>query len=244
MPVSPLSILEPNALNDYADLRSVPKQRFFGKNDLVDRFRLAVPFDHIIISGLDVDHYRFGTGFSIDTDLPPAFLEIYEADKLPGIDPFLQAGKNSRTVVVESEVYALHAPPPRLAYLQQTFGVHNRTLVPIFRNDIAYGAICYTRSIPFTLDEIRFLELVSELIHTAVTKPLVERFVADQIGLTKGELACLEAASRGLTSEAIAMETGFQSDTVNSYIKSSVKKLGATNRTQAIVEALRRRLIA
>ncbi|KQR69190.1 helix-turn-helix transcriptional regulator [Rhizobium sp. Leaf341] len=244
MLVSPLSIIEPNALDDYADLRSVPKHRFFGRNDLVDRFRLAVPFDYIVISGLDVDHYRFGAGFSIDTDLPPALLETYVADNLRCIDPFIQASRNARTVVVEQDVYARHEPPQRLLYLQRTFGVHNRTLVPIFRNDVVYGAICYTRSTPFTAAEIRFLALVSELIHTAVTKPLMDRFAADQIGLTKGELTCLEAASRGLTSEAIAVETGFQNDTVNSYIKSSVKKLGATNRTQAIVEALRRRLIA
>jgi DNA-binding CsgD family transcriptional regulator len=244
MPVSPLSILDANALDAYADLRSVPKHRFFGRNEFVDRFRLAVPFDYIAISGLDVDHYRFGAGFSIDTDFPPTFLESYDADRLVGIDPFIIAGKNSRTVIVENDVYAVHEPPQRLVYLQRTFGVFNRTLVPILRNDVVYGAICYTRSTPFSDEEIRFLSLISELIHTAVTKPLMDRFAADQMGLTKGELACLEAASRGLTSEAIAIETGFQNDTVNSYIKSSIKKLGATNRTQAIVEALRRRLIA
>jgi DNA-binding CsgD family transcriptional regulator len=72
----------------------------------------------------------------------------------------------------------------------------------------------------------------------------MDRFAAGQLGLTKGELACLAAASRGLTSEAIAAKTGYRNDTVNSYIKSSIKKLGAANRTQAIVEAMRRRLIS
>jgi LuxR family transcriptional regulator len=243
MPVSPLSILDPNALDDYLDLRSVPKHRHFGKNDIVDRLRLAVPFDYISISGLDVDHYRFGHGFSIDTDMPPAFLDVYDAEKLFSTDPFVIAARASKSIVVESEVYAENEPTQRLSYLQRTFGVHNRTLIPIMRNDLAYGAICFTRSTPFEEAELTFLSLVSESIHTAVTKPLMERFAAHQLRLSKGEIACLSQASLGLTSEAIALATGYQADTVNSYIKSSVKKLGATNRTQAIAEAIRRRLI-
>jgi LuxR family transcriptional regulator len=61
--------------------------------------------------------------------------------------------------------------------------------------------------------------------------------------LSKGELACLVQASLGLTSENIAKATGYQAETVNSYIKSATKKLGAANRTQAIAQAIRRRLI-
>jgi LuxR family transcriptional regulator len=244
MPVSTLSVLSPGALDDYIDLRSVPKHRYFGKNDLIERLRLAVRFDYIFISGLDVDHYRFGQGFSIDTDLPPAFVEAYMGDNLPAVDPFIQASKSSTTVMVESDVYLEHEVPERLLYLQRTFGVHNRTIIPIFRDSTIYGAVGFTRETPFTDDEIAFLKLVSEAIHTAVTKPLMERFAADHLRLSKGEMACLSQASLGLTSEGIAKATGYQVETVNSYIKSAVKKLGASNRTQAIAEAIRRRLIA
>jgi DNA-binding CsgD family transcriptional regulator len=243
MPVSPLSIFDAKALDEYVDLSSVPRHRFFGRNEFVDRFRLAVPFDHIAISGLDIDHYGFGAGFSMDTDFPPQFLESYDADKLDAVDPFALASKKSRSIVVENKVYSLQEPPQRLLYLQRMFGILNRTLVPILRGEVVYGAVCYTRSTAFVAEEIRFLELVSELIHTTVTRPLMDRFAADQLGLTKGQLACLAAASRGLTSEAIAAKTGYRNDTVNSYIKSSIKKLGASNRTHAIVEAMRRRLI-
>jgi LuxR family transcriptional regulator len=244
MPVSALSVLSPDALDEYIDLRSVPKHRYFGKNDLVDRLRRAVPFDYIFISGLDVDHYRFGEGFSIDTDLPPAFIEAYMADKLPQADPFVLAAKSSTNVVVESEVYAEQEVPQRLLYLQRTFGVHNRTIVPVLRENMVYGAVGYTRETPFTEDEITFLSLVSEAVHTAVTKPLMDRFAAEHMRLSKGEMACLSQASLGLTSEGIAKATNYQVETVNSYIKSAVKKLGASNRTQAIAEAIRRRLIA
>lgn len=244
MPVSALSVLAPDALNGYVDLRSVPKHRYFGQNDLIDRFRKAVPFDYILISGLDVDHYRFGEGFSIDTDFPPAFVEAYMDDKLSMIDPFIAATKSSTKVVVESEVYAEAEVPQRLLYLQRTFGVHNRTMVPIFRDNMVYGAVGFARTTPFTECELTFLTLVAETIHTAVTKPMMERFAAEHLRLSKGEMACLSQASLGLTSEGIGKATGYQVDTVNSYIKSAVKKLGASNRTQAIAEAIRRRLIS
>lgn len=243
MPVSPISILDPSALDPYTDLRSVPKHRHFGRNDIIDRLKMAVPFDYISISGLDVDHYRFGHGFSIDTDMPPAFLEAYDADHLFSVDPFILAAQSSTSIVVESEVYAEHEPPQRLIYLQRTFGLHNRTLIPVMRNDVVYGAICLARSTPFEESELNFLSVVAGSIHTAVTKPLMDRFAADQLRLSKGEIACLAQASLGLTSEAIAVTTGYQPDTVNSYIKSAVKKMGATNRTQAIAEAIRRRII-
>jgi len=42
----------------------------------------------------------------------------------------------------------------------------------------------------------------------------------------------------------VAEAVGYQVDTVNSYIKSAIKKLGASNRAEAIAEAIRRRLIA
>jgi LuxR family transcriptional regulator len=244
MPVSALSIFSSEALDEYIDLRSVPKHRFFARNDLIDRLRRAVAFDHIFISGLDVDHYRFGEGVSLDTDLPPAFIEAYMVDKLPLVDPFVLAAKASTKVVVESEVYATHEVPQRLVYLQSMFRVHNRTAVPILRDDTVYGAVGYTRTTPFTDDEIIFLSLVSEAVHTAATKPLMDRFAAEHMRLSKGEMACLSQASLGLTSERIAKATGYQVETVNSYIKSAVKKLGAANRTQAIAEAIRRRLIA
>lgn len=243
MPISALSVGAPNALDKYPDLRSVPAHRHFGRNEVIDRFRLAVPFDYIAISGLDVDHYRFGKGLSLDTDLPPAFVDTYDAERLSLVDPFFAAARDSRMTVVERDVYALSPPPPRLAYLAETFGVHNRTLVPIMRNDVVYGAVCFMRASPFDDGEIAFLGLIAEPIHTAITRPLMERFAAQQLRLSRGEIACLLHASRGLTSGEIAEATGYQSDTVNTYIKAAVRKLGANNRSQAVAEAIRRRLI-
>ncbi len=206
--------------------------------------RLAVAFDHIAISGLDIDGYRFGQAASVDSDFPPAFVEAYAADGLVGNDPFVQAAKSSRDIVIESEVWKNCEPPQRLLYLTRTFKVQNRTLIPILRGDVVYGGVCFARSTPFDDDELAFLTLIAEPIHAAVTRPLMEKFATAQMKLSKGEVACLSQASRGLTSDSIATATGYQTETVNSYIKSAVRKLGCSNRTQAIAEAIRRRLIA
>ncbi|NLR97455.1 LuxR family transcriptional regulator [Rhizobium sp. P38BS-XIX] len=244
MPVSTLSVLDPNALDDYLDLRSVPRMRHFGNNDIVERLRRAVPFDFIYISGLDVDHYRLGQGFSIDTDLPPDYLEAYEAGQLQKTDPFLVAAKASKSVVIEQDVYARSTPPEELVHLQAKFGVKNRTTFPISRGSVIYGAVGFTRAVPFTANELNFFGIFSEALHQVVTRPLMERFAAKNLRLSKGEIACLMHASRGLTTTGIAKSSGYQVDTVNSYLIAAAKKLNASNRTQAIAEAIRRRLIA
>lgn len=239
MPFSSLSAV----IHEFPDLQSVPKYRRLGSNPVTDKLALAVPFDFISISGLDVDEFRFGEGVSSDTTFPPAFIEAYIAEGLGKDDPFVAAARKATNTVIEAVVYGEKAPSRRLAYLARTFAIHNRTLFPIRRGDVTYGAITLTRDIPFKPDEIAFVEVVAEAIHSAITQPLRQRFAAEQMKLTSGELACLTQASFGLTSEDIAKATGYQTDTVNSYIKQAVKKLGVGNRTHAIAEAIRRKLI-
>jgi len=237
MPFSAISV------HEFPDLQSVPRYRRLVKNPVVDKLSKAIPFDFISISGLDLDDFRFGERISSDTTFPPAFIEAYIEEGLAKTDPFVIAARRATTTVVESIVYAETEPPERLSYLARVSGIHNRTLFPIRRGEVNYGALTIARVTPFEPDEIAFMEVVAEAIHSAVTQPLRERFAAEQMKLTQGELACLTQASFGLTSDEIAKSTGYQTDTVNSYIKAAVKKLGVGNRTHAIAEAIRRKLI-
>lgn len=239
----PLSTVSAILVDDFPDLLSVPQYRRLS-DPVIDRLRLSVPFDFVSVSGLDVDEFRFGERLSADTTFPPAFIEAYMAEALGKIDPFVAAARHADHTIIEKDVYAANEPPRRVAYLTRTFGIYNRTLFPIRRNNVTYGAITITREAPFLPEEVAFMEVVAEAIHTAVTKPLREKFIADHMKLTSGELACLTQASFGLTSDEIAKATGYQTDTVNSYIKAAVKKLGVENRTHAIAEAIRRKLIA
>lgn len=238
----PFSMLNEVSVEDFPDLQSVPKYRRLDSR-IIGKLGLAVPFDFISVSGLDVDTFRIGEGISVDTTLPPAFIEAYIAEGMVKVDPFVRAARAGIGTVREVEAYADDELPQRLAYLLRTFGIHNRVLFPIRRADVTYGAVTITRSNPFDDDEIAFMEVIAHAIHSAVTQPLRERFIAEQMKLTPGEIACLTQASFGLTSDDIAKATGYQPDTVNSYIKQAVKKLGVGNRTHAIAEAIRRKLI-
>lgn len=224
------------------DLKSVPAHRFFASQPFVDRLRLAVTFDHVAISGLDIDGYRFGTGASLDSDLPAGYVEAYARERLQEIDPFVAAARRGH-VTIESDVFRTQPAPAQIAELATAFNVHNRTLFPLMRSEIVYGAVMFSRERPFEKEEIDFLSIVAQSLHDAVTRPLMERFAIGHLRLSRGEVACLMQASHGLTSQDIARATGYQNDTVNSYIKSAIKKLGAANRTHAIADAIRRNLI-
>ncbi|MQY46929.1 GAF domain-containing protein [Rhizobiales bacterium RZME27] len=232
------------AYRDFADLASVPRTRIFHHHPFIERLRRAVHFDFIAVSGLDIDRFRFGNGQSIDTNLPPGYIETYAAEKLYLRDPLVAASlASSGNVLCDADVFTDTPPPERLHQLMSSFGVRNRTLFPLKRGEHLYGAITFMRTTRFDADEIDFLKRICEVTHVAMTKPLMDRFATDTMRLSSGELICLRLASHGLTSERIAAESGYQVDTVNTYMKSAVKKVGATNRTEAIAEAIRRRLI-
>ncbi|MDO1582991.1 helix-turn-helix transcriptional regulator [Rhizobium oryzicola] len=230
-------------LDEFVDLASVPRHRFLHSNPFVERLRRSVSFDYIMVGGLDIDRFRFGTAQSVDTDFPPAFLEAYYDERFHLTDPYVQACKMAQGPVIEGEVLKDTVLNERLAYLLDTFNIKNRTLFPIRRGDKVYGGVGFTRSVPFDQEEMEFLGAIAHATHTAITRPLMERFAAAALKLSSGEITCLRLASKGLTSEQIAAESGYQVDTVNTYIKNATKKVGATNRTQAIAEAIRRHLI-
>ncbi|MCJ8150898.1 MULTISPECIES: helix-turn-helix transcriptional regulator [Shinella] len=242
MPFSSAPALE-EFVSEAVDLRSVPTRRYIGPHPFMEKLRKAVPFDFFAVSGLDLDGYRFGSGHSIDTDLPPAFLDAYYGDNLLKTDPFVQASVTATEVVIEERVYEETPPPQRLIYLARTFGVLNRTLFPVRRGDVVFGAVTFSRTMPFGDDEISFLTDQAEVTHRVITRPIMEKFSAQTMKLSDGEIACLRYASLGKTTDDIATASGYTPDTVNSYIKTAIRKLGAYNRVHAIAEAIRRGII-
>ena len=61
--------------------------------------------------------------------------------------------------------------------------------------------------------------------------------------LTPRELAVLRLASMGAQSSEVAKALDIGAETVRSHLKKAQTKLGARNRTQAVAEALRQKLI-
>ena len=228
----------------YAHLGDVPKQRRLRDCSIIELLRKAVPFEYVAIGGLDLDGYHLGRGQSIDTDMPPAFIETYFAEALGQSDPIVAVGKMVAKPLTEEEAYGIMPPSDRLEKLKRFFGVNNRVFVPITREGKMYGGVCFTTSQPFTTGEFEFLAMAAEQLHRTITKSLMDRFAGRLLKLTHGEITCLQLASTGRTSDEIADVSKYQPGTVNSYLKSGTKKLGAANRVEAVATAIRRGLIA
>jgi DNA-binding NarL/FixJ family response regulator len=62
-------------------------------------------------------------------------------------------------------------------------------------------------------------------------------------GLTERELAVLAGIARGLGNKAIGAELGISESTVKGHVNNVLGKLGVTDRTQALVVAIRRGLV-
>ena len=68
--------------------------------------------------------------------------------------------------------------------------------------------------------------------------------LVDDIRLTERERECLSWTARGKSAWAVSMILGVSEHTINFYLKSAMKKLGTTNRVQAVAQAVRRGLIS
>ncbi len=227
----------------FKDLSEVPVQRQLRDNELLEHVRKAVGFRHVAFGGLDLNGYHIGRGRSIESDMPPAYVETYFLEQWNRSDPLLVRATAQATPMTEEEAFDVSPPAQRLSYLHRSYEIGKRLHIPVSRGGVVYGGVCFTAERAFTAGEREFLVFMAEPLHRAISKPLMDRFAADALRLTDGELHCLELASTGLTSEEISGISEYRTETVNSYLKSAAKKLGAANRTHAIAEAIRRHLI-
>ncbi|MDL2408103.1 LuxR C-terminal-related transcriptional regulator [Rhizobium calliandrae] len=228
----------------YRSLSAVPTHRILRNNGVVDKLRQSVGLKHIAVAGLDIDGYHFGGGRSSETSFPPAYVETYFAEELHLSDPLVILSRRRNAPTTEEEALDTIVAPARLEYLNRSFDIRNRFLVPVARNDRVYGGVCFTSDRPFAESERQLLAFLAEPLHKSVTRPVMDRFAASACCLSEGELLCLAMASKGLTSDEIAATSEYQAETVNTYLKRAARKLGATNRTHAIAEAIRRQIIS
>jgi DNA-binding CsgD family transcriptional regulator len=211
----------------------------------IAQLRAIVPFDQYALSGLDYPGLGIGAGVMLGSDMPPEFLRSFLDQGLYRQDPM------SAMLSPETPWASWHDLSPEerarpelgpIRLLQTLHGVSTRSVIAFYRGRNHFGGATFTRDTPFTAPEKFILEAAARMIHTELSD-LQLRNMAEHTGLNVGEVSCLNAASHGMSAEDCATTTGFTVETVASYIKSATKKLGANNRTQAVAEAIRRRLI-
>ncbi|MBO9198375.1 autoinducer binding domain-containing protein [Rhizobium sp. 16-449-1b] len=236
-------MLDVTNITEFVDMRSVPPIRPLRENAFIARMRLAVQFDRIAVSGLDLPPFEIGAYRSIDTDFPLSFMEAYSAERHHLTDPLYIVGLHSIEPVIDAEARRQFPLTDRLAQLLEFHDIHNRVFFPLRRGELMFAAVTVARATPFSADEVDTLKVLSPVIHFEITKELMQRFAAQTLKLTEGELLCLRLSSLGMTSEQIGLKSGYQTETVNTYLKIATRKLDSKNRTHAVAEAIRRKLI-
>lgn len=189
---------------------------------------------------------EIGTGTLLASSFPAEYLHRYYSEGHLTVDPIVALTLSARRLVTDEEAWherKADAQSRQLHALMLHYGIGHRTVVPISRAGRIYGSIVVSSRRPLTDSERDYLQFVAEPLHRISAEPFADE-VRARLRLTAGEMDCISLASGGLTSDEIAAQSRYSVETVNSYLKSATRKLGASNRTQAVAEALRRRLIS
>lgn len=116
-------------------------------------------------------------------------------------------------------------------------------VVPIFINTVVIGYICSVEveSIDMFDDEmLTSLTLYGELVGKAICTNSLENTSI----LSKREIDVMNRIIRGESSKEMADVLKISELTVKQYVKSSIKKLGVQNRSQAIAELFRKGILS
>ncbi len=212
---------------------------------LIEQIKQVVPFRYIAISGLGVGGHKVGSGAFLLSDFPPDYLAEYYAGDYMDYDPLVDVFRTGAVISRDSDAYA--TPEARLRGCDvldvlRRHGIPERTIIRVIRAGETRGTINLISDKPLDDGACVLLQHFGLSLHAEASRPLLSELNA-ALKLTRGELYCLQYASHGLTSEEIAREQTYSLETVNTYLKSATRKLGAQNRTQAVAEAIRRQLI-
>ena len=212
----------------------------------IESIRRIVPFRNILISGLDIEGLGPNTGTHLLSDFPPDYIAEYYARRLATIDPLMTMVRSGVLISRDSEAFATREARRdghEVLDLLRRYAIQERTVIIISQGGKSLGSVAVLSEKPLSEEHCALLRHFALSLHSEIAAPIVDA-LNTALRLTRGELRCLGRAARGLTSEEIAREESYSVETVNTYLKSATRKLGASNRTQAVAEALRRQLIA
>lgn len=106
------------------------------------------------------------------------------------------------------------------------------------------GAVVWGgESAALSRDDRLMLQMISVHLFNRLAE-IGSAWKSGQVVLTDREIQCLSWTAAGKTSLEIAEILGLSEHTVNHYLNQVTRKLEAVNRTQAVVKAIRRGLIA
>lgn len=207
--------------------------------------RQIVPFDAFLIAGLS----EFGLGgewkLILASDLPIEFLRPFIDEGLYGHDPVIcgvSETANWSEVDMDEAAHSGSDAVKRIHLLEHRHGIKGRVALGIFSNGKRIASAMFARSVPFDARERFLLEMGVRVGQEELARPFIQA-MNQHLGLSKAEVVCLEDFSRGFELPEIELRTGYATNTIYSAVKAAMRKLGARNRTHAMAELLRRKII-
>jgi len=214
------------------------------KNIMID-IKNNLKFNHV--------HYaiKFPSGFTsisnfIISDYPEAWIKCYTDQAYARIDPILKHCSESQepycwdrlTKSTDQQIVKFRKEAASFGLIGGvSLGIHNHTgNTGIF--SLAANHILKTGSVECCTATLS-LTALQPYVHEAITKlSSFSQSQPDRPKLTKRELECLLWSAEGKTSDEIAKILSIKSPTVIFHLKNTIKKLGVTNRNQAIAKAV------
>jgi LuxR family transcriptional regulator, quorum-sensing system regulator BjaR1 len=176
---------------------------------------------------------------------PKEFTEHYARENYYADDPVAAWCRRARAPFEWSEARFDPAAWPRAAEVMQVaaeFGMRDGFCVPVGRDNGVQSCVNVAGDRPdFETTAKRAVHLIGLYAHAkalALSRPDGAAQARPRI-LTDRERETLTWTSMGKSSWEIAMILGVSERTVNWFIANAARKLGAVNRTQAVVNAIR-----
>lgn len=209
-------------------------------------------FDQIIAATHDLgfEYCGYGIRFPFPISKPKVFTlfeyprqwaERYHQAGYVNVDPTVLHGRRSREPLTWSD--EVFAAAPQLWAEAQSCGLRFGWAQSSLDANGVVGMLSLSRSNEALSEneletkEARMRWLVN-VAHLALTDALAPKLRGDQdIRLTSRELEVLKWTADGKTSGDIAQILAISSDTVNFHVQNATAKLGASNKTAAVVKA-------
>ncbi|MDR6539759.1 autoinducer binding domain-containing protein [Variovorax soli] len=208
-------------------------------------------FDEIIAAahGLGFEYCSYGLRFPFPLSNPKVFTlfeyprdwaERYREAGYVSTDPTVAHGRRTRTPVVWSD--ELFASAPQLWAEARSFGLRVGWAQSNLDANGVVGMLTLSRSgealsaSELEAKEGRMRWLVN-IAHLALTQALLPRVCEIDERLTSRELEVLKWTADGKTSSEIGQILAISIDTVNFHVSNATTKLGAVNKTAAVVRA-------
>lgn len=198
-----------------------------------------------------VASYPASTGATtiLISNLPKQWCELYERRNYAQVDP---AALHCRARVTPTlwwtESYAEPASrnPQTAAFIKEarSFGLRSGVSFPVHGLGGAWGMLSLSCEQELEISQPRlersmpYNQLLSGYVFEAVTRAVEPKRPTDNQGLTEREKECLVWCSEGKTSWEISKILGISERTVFFHMQNASRKLGASNRIQAVTRAI------